>query len=241
MTTQPEAPQTPAPLNDEQVAAWLRAHPDFLVRHDDVLRAIDVPHRPGGEAASLIERQVAQLRRRNEALDQRLAELMRTAHANERVGARLLALGRGLLEAESLDGVLALVRETLLNEFAADEAVVLLIAPEIASAGAERSAADGGDRFLSPDEPAVQPFAEILERTESVCGQLSEEQYSALFGEQVGSLASGAIVPLRPGLSRGLIGLASREPAHFHADMGTLFLDQLGELVAAGLARHGVG
>jgi len=36
----------------------------------------------------------------------------------------------------------------------------------------------------------------------------------------------------------GVIGLASTEPSHFGAGMGTLFLGQLGELVSAGIACH---
>lgn len=228
MTTSPETTAPMTELDDETVAEYLRTHPDFLQRNEDVLVALDIPHRPGPGAVSLIERQVATLRERNERLEHKLAELMRTARDNERVGAQLLTLGRGLLEAESLDGVLALVRDTLLTEFAADEAVIVLIDHD--------GPADG--HFLAADDPIAQAFAGVLERGAAVCGRLTEEQQATLFGERADHIASAAVAPLRAGRVSGLIGLGSREPEHFTPDMGTLFLEQLGELVSAGIARH---
>ncbi len=228
MTTSPETTAPMTELDDETVAEYLRAHPDFLRRHEDVLVAMNIPHRPGPGAVSLIERQVATLRERNERLEHKLAELMRTARENERVGARLLSLGRGLLEAESLDGVLALVRDTLLTEFAADEAAIVLIDHD----------GPAGGHFLAADGPVAQAFAGVLERGAAVCGRLSDEQHAALFGERADHIASAAVAPLRAGRVSGLIGLGSHEAGHFTPDMGTLFLEQLGELVSAGLARH---
>ncbi len=228
MTTSPETTAPMTELDDETVAEYLRANPDFLERHEDVLTALDIPHRPGPGAISLIERQVAALRQRNERLERKLAELMRTARENERVGGRLLALGRGLLEAESLDGVLALVRDALLTEFAADEAVIVLIDSD--------GPADG--HFLAADDAIAQAFAGILEHGHPICGRLGDEQQAALFGERTERIASAAVVPLRAGSISGLIGLGSHDPEHFTPDMGTLFLEQLGELVSAGIARN---
>lgn len=233
MTTQPESPATEADLDEERVAAYLRAHPDFLARHEDLLAELEVPHRPGGGAVSLIERQVSELRRRNERLEHRLADLMRTARDNERVGRRLVALGRGLLEAESLDGVLSLVRDTLLSEFGADEATLVLIQPH-----------DGSPVDMPPanclpaDDERIGAFTELLEAGEPLCGQLSGEQLDVLFGERAGAIGSAAIVPLQAGRMPGMIAMASQDPERFGPAMGTLFLGQLGELVSAGVARH---
>jgi len=232
MTTQPQTAPLASSLDDAQVAAYLRAHPDFLSRHLDVLALLEVPHRVA-PATSLIERQVAELRRQQARLEQRLVELTQTARNNERVGTRLLALGRGLLEADSLDEVLALVRDVLLNEFAAEEIVIRLIDTGDGT-HAEREPA----RFLASDADAVSAFEPILEPGEPVCGNLTAAQLEHLFGERAQRLGSAAAVPLRSGRALGLIGLASAEATHFHPDMGTLFLDQLGELVSAGVARH---
>jgi len=218
----------------EAVAAFLRRYPEFLARHPDVLATVRVPHQPGGGAVSLLERQLRLLRERNQQLEQRLAGLLETARENERLGIRLLGLARGLLEADSLDAALALVRDVLLNEFRADAVRIRLI--DGGAAGA-RSAFDRA-RFLAPGAAELTHFADCLETGEPVCGGIELERMAALFGEDAASLASAAVVPLVAGRPLGLVGLASRDGAHFHPDMGTLFLTQLGEIVTAGVQRH---
>lgn len=220
-------------LDENDVADYLRKHPDFLARHSELLAGLRIPHNPGTGAVSLIERQVTVLRERNQRLETRLSELLQTARDNERVGARLLVLGRGLLEADSLDSVIALVRDTLLSEFAADEVVIRLIDTE----DGHHAARDPG-RFVRPGDPAIAAFDDFLRRGEPVCGEVTSQQQEALFGNEAEHPGSCALVPLRSGRALGLIGLASRDAGHFHAGMGTLFLAQLGELVSAGVAAH---
>ncbi len=221
-------------IDEATVAEYLRAHPDFLLRHPSVLAEIEAPHHPDeGTVTSLIERQVAVLRERNARLDERLAELLRTARENERVGARLLALGRSLLEADSLDAVLATVRETLIREFAADEVALRLIDSDDGARAAREPA-----RFIRPEADEARLFNEFLHRGEPVCGEVGAEQQTALFGDTAKRLASVALVPLNAGRPLGVVGLGSTDPEHFRADMGTLFLAQLGELVSAGIAAH---
>lgn len=222
-----------ASVDEDAVVEFLRQHPEFLARHPATLAEQRIPHQPGSGAVSLIERQVTLLRERNQRLETRLGELLQTARDNERVGARLLALGRGLLEADSLDAVVALVRETLLSEFAADEVVIRLIDTEDG-----HHAARDPQRFARPGDPAISAFDDFVRRGEPVCGEVTRQQEHALYGERAEQVASSALVPLRSGRALGLIGLGSREAGHFHAAMGTLFLAQLGELVSAGVAAH---
>ena len=73
-------------LDDEQVADWLHAHPDFFDRHADVLSEVKLRHPHGGRAISLVERQVLVLRERNKALESRMAELIRIGQENDGIG-----------------------------------------------------------------------------------------------------------------------------------------------------------
>lgn len=220
-------------IDEATVADYLQRNPDFLARHPHVLAAMHVPHQPGEGVVSLIERQVAVLRARNDELEQRLAIMLRTARENEHVGARLLALGRGLLEADSLDAVLALVRDALLSEFSADAVAIRLI-----DAGDGELARRAPGRFLRVDAPELEPFADCLRKGRPVCGTLAPEQIEILFADDGRHPRSVALVPLVAGRPLGLIALGSNEADHFRADMGTLFLGQLGELVTTGVARH---
>lgn len=219
-------------LDEAEVAEFLRGDPDFLARHPDVLAALEIRHDSGQGTVSLVERQVRLLREQNERLERRLQDLLRTARANERVGGRLLGLGRGLLEADSLDAVLSLVRDMLLSEFSADVVAIRLI-----DDGQARQAARDPQRFLTPGAPALTHFADCLADGAPVCGTLGQDQIEALFGAEDPPV-SAAVVPLVAGRPLGLIGLGSRATGHFRAEMGTLFLAQLGELVTTGVARH---
>ncbi len=228
--TDPIRPDEP---DEAAVVEYLRRYPEFLAQHPEVLAVVRVPHQPGGGATSLVERQVRLLREQNERLERQLADLLYTARDNERVGRRLLGLGRGLLEADSLDAVLALVRDALLNEFSADRVWIRLI-----DAGHERRAGLDPERFLLPDDPVLAPFGDCLESGEPVCGGFDLADIAALTGEPTDDLASAAVVPLTAGHPVGLVVLGSTDARHFHSDMGTHFLRQLGELVSTGVSRH---
>jgi uncharacterized protein YigA (DUF484 family) len=231
MTTTPSG-QRHAPEDETAVLAYLRAHPDVLARNPDVLTQLELPHEPGGRAVSLIERQVALLRQRNAELEQRLAELMRAARDNERVGRCLLDLGRRLLEADSIDASLATVREALLDDSGADAVVVRLL-----DVGSDATRAQP-ERYMATEGSDAAAFADLLATGEPVCGAASEHQLAALFGADAARVGSVALVPLRAGQPLGVLAIASDDPNHYRSDMGTLFLRQLGQLVAAGLARY---
>ncbi len=226
----------PIPVDEpdaDVVAAYLQRHPDFLAQRPELLASLYVPHQPGSGAVSLVERQVQVLREHNERLERQLSQLLQTARENERVGNSLVGLGRGLLEADSLDAVLALVRDALLNEFSADVVWIRLI-----DTADGRSVARDPARFLAPDAGELAPFAECLDKGRPVCGGLDHDRIAELFGVDVAELGSAAVVPLVAGRPLGVVALGSRDSRHFHPDMGTHFLAQLGELVTSGVSRH---
>lgn len=74
-------PQLP---DAESVAAYLSAHPEFFVDHDELIPDLRIPHLQGG-AVSLVERQVKLLRERNIEMRHRLSHLMDVARDNDRL------------------------------------------------------------------------------------------------------------------------------------------------------------
>ena len=72
-------------LTEDDVARWLRDHPEFFAAQADLLAAIKVPHAHGGRAISLHERQLEVLREKNRALEMKLAELIRVAQENDAI------------------------------------------------------------------------------------------------------------------------------------------------------------
>jgi uncharacterized protein YigA (DUF484 family) len=59
-----------------------------------------------------------------------------------------------------------------------------------------------------------------------------------LFGDAGPHLRSFSYVPLRGSEAFGLLALASEDPQRFYADMGTLYLKRLGELISTALSQH---
>ena len=228
MNRQTTSEPYPEPLTEADVAGFLREHPDFFVRHLALLEVLRLPH-PTQGAVSLVERQMGVLRERNRQLERKLNELIQLARENEQLSANLHRLGLGLLQADSLDCVLATTREQLCEEFKADEVVVRLM---VANAAEFLHASD-------PDGRMIAYFADLFERRRPLCGHASREQLDCLFGDEVAAtLGSAVLIPLFDTEPLGILALGSREVSRFHPSMGTLFLGYLGELVGAAVSKR---
>lgn len=203
---------------ERQIAAYLIAHPDFLAHHPEVLTAIDVPHGIQG-AVSLIEYQVRVLRRQLAIERNRLTHLIARAREYEALSARLHRLILQLMVVDDPEHLCRLLRETLLREFRAEALAFKLFA----LADIERV----------PHDPLVNAFADFIDRRNALCGPLSPERAARLFGaESIGLIHSAAILPLNADRQSGIIAIGSADATRFSPDMGTDFLNRLGELIS---------
>jgi len=230
----PDMNAEPAPAvgdSERDVAEYLRAHPEFFVRHAELVEQLRVPH-ACGDAVSLLEFQVGQLRERNARLAQKIQELMQNAQVNEDLARRLHRLSLSLLDCAGLDDIFATLYQTLREEFAVDAVAVRVFA-------AARAPADRGlGEFSGADARAMALFAPVLKAGRPVCGRLKPAHLEYLFAEAGADLRSGALLPLGEGRRFGVLAIGSRAPRRFHAGMGTTFLQQLSELVSRVLAPH---
>jgi uncharacterized protein YigA (DUF484 family) len=63
-------------------------------------------------------------------------------------------------------------------------------------------------------------------------------QRQSVFGEEIAErIGSMALIPIGPGADRAVLGLASAEAARFAPGISTDFLERIGELLSAALAR----
>ncbi|HXG28734.1 MAG TPA: DUF484 family protein [Nevskiales bacterium] len=224
-------PATPA-LDQEQVAGWLSAHPDFFERHPEVLEALNLHHRVGGKAVSLIEHQVQRLRERNRQLQGRLKALLDTARENESRVLHLQDLARALIVARNLTDVFKALDAGLRRDFSVD-AVFLGLKRD-----APRESGLPGLHYLTADDAVVGAFRDFFRQPRPVCGPLSERQLSLLFPGEAELLKSAAVMPLGKPVMLGMLVVASREPKRFRPDIGTLFLELIADLVAAAALVH---
>lgn len=200
---------------ENDVVGYLAAHPDFLVRHPELLETLVVPHGAGDAAVSLVERQVKVLRERQAASRERLAELLRVARGNDELAERIHKLTLRLLHARDRQDMERQLSASLREDF-------------------------GIESFRILGKPSVE-LENLLSAGKPRCGHFAESQRALVFGDEAGSIASMALVPIGPGASRGVLALGSADAARFNPGMSTEFLGRIGEMIAAALARCASG
>lgn len=216
---------------DLELIGLLRENPDILQRHPELLVVLEVPHQAGG-AVSLIERQIAVLRKQSSTQDDRLRELMDVGRDNVRLSESRHQLAVNLLAARDLDDVISTVLDVLQNNLAADHAVIRLFSDD------KELIKQNTNLYVEEKSEAVMAFKTMLQQNNTVCGKGTVEQKEFLFNETAESIQSVAIIPLIGGSNLGLIGLGANDSERFKSSMGTEFLTQVGELVSAALTVH---
>jgi uncharacterized protein YigA (DUF484 family) len=216
-------------ISPEQVAEWLRFHPDFFREHEELLDCLSIPHPHTGAAVSLLERLVQRQRERFQELEERQGEMLKAARDSEHVIARLHHLALELMTCDSLDDVVGTCNNMLRGDFKADNVVLRLIG---------HGRARDGLHFIDPDDKYLKQLATLFHKRQPVCGRLRPRQQMFLFGEEGASIKSAVLIPLFEAREIGVLALGSENEARFYPGMGTLFIGQLGGLVARALARY---
>jgi uncharacterized protein len=83
-------------MTTDEIARFLRTHPQFFDQHPDLLESIHVPHPYGGRAIPLSERQTVALREKTRLLEGRLAEILKYAEENEAISEKVHRLSVAL-------------------------------------------------------------------------------------------------------------------------------------------------
>ncbi|MGH8436206.1 MAG: DUF484 family protein [Pseudomonas sp.] len=216
----------PQPLDSEAVAAYLRAHPEFFVDHDELLPELRIPHQRG-EAVSLVERQVKLLRERNIEMRHRLSQLMDVARDNDRLFDKTRRLVLDLLDAVSLEEVVSAVEDSLRHEFQVPFVSLILFNETPLPVG----------RWVSSAE-AHQAIGGMLVGGKTICGVLRSHELAFLFGEEEReNVGSAAVVALTHQGLHGVLAIGSPDPQHYKSSLGTLFLGYIAEVLARVLPR----
>lgn len=222
MSGQPPVPE----LDAEQVAAWLAAHPQFFAGRDALLAELYVPHE-AGHAVSLVARQLRLLREQNHELRARLAQLMDIARDNDRLFERTRRLIIQLLDADSLEELVAAVEDSLRHDFQVPYVSLLLFSDNPPAIG----------RWVSPLQ-AQQAVGALLAGNKTVCGVLRADELAFLFPGEAGSqIGSAAVAVLDHQGLHGVLALGSPDPQHYKSSLGTVFLGHVAEIVARVLPR----
>ena len=215
-------------ITEGDIANFLANTPDFFERHADLLAMVQLSSGHGGRAVSLQERQAGLLRDKIKTLESKIVEMIRHGNDNVGIADKLQLCTRNLLlTAHARDLPDTIVRE-------------LKIRFDIPQAAVKLWRINGvftGEPFALGVSNDTQAFASSL--SAPYCGVNSGFEAATWLPEPASAL-SMALIPLREAPDKpafGLLVLASADAQRFHADMGTDFLAQIGDLAGAALTR----
>ncbi|MBX9850010.1 MAG: DUF484 family protein [Rhodocyclaceae bacterium] len=217
-------------FDPNEVARYLQSHPEFFEHYADLLAHVHIPSPHGGKAISITERQIGILRDKSRQLEGKMSELIGFGEENDIISEKVHRLGVALLGAKDLASAVATIYDHIGNNFAVPHVLVRLWG--VGSGGA----------------PEFAPVADVLKAqvgamTHPYCGAIAGQEVAGWFDEHVRSVAQ---VPLREpsthgttheGACFGVLLFASEDVRRFYADMGTLYLERIGDLAAAALLR----
>lgn len=215
-------------MNTEEIASYLKSHPEFFEQYAEMISEINIPHPHGGRTIPISERQILSLREKGKQLESKLREVIQFGEENDVVGQKIHALSLALLRARDAEAVIQAARKHLHEDFAVPQVVLRVW---------RGTAADAGG--LPAVSVATREFAASL--TEPSCGTAPAADTAALFEPTAPAQGSYAYVPLRDaadGATFGLLALASEDNQRYYQGMGTLYLARLGELIGCALAAH---
>ena len=221
MTSQSERLRQDSDM-ETSVADYLAANPDFFERHEELLCKLELPH-SSGSTVSLVERQLANLRKECARYQQQLEALMEVGRKNDLLISRLHKLTLSLIDTTDLDEVLNVLEDHLHEEFAADSVELLLFTP---------SELEDPTSLNESEQEGIECFQTFFKEGKPLCGGLSSNQLDFLFGPEAKDICSAALIPLRNESICGMLAIGSSDQERFQCDMGTDFLSRLGEVVS---------
>lgn len=210
----------------DAVADFLQGNPDFFERRPALLMNLKLVHPTQGGTVSLVERQVAVLRKKTFDLERRLKDLISVAKANDQLTEKIHRLSLRLLAAGDTPGRLRALEVALRTEFQAQQAVLVVF-----------SEADSGEwsgrfvRRIPREDPKLQSFATFLKTSAPRCGQVRDAQRNFVFGPDAEEVGSVAMVPLGDECALGFLVIGNEDSEHFHPAKSIDLLKRLGELV----------
>lgn len=203
-------------VQEQQIAAYLTEHVNFFVRHPQVLTALHLPH-VTGEATSLFDRQMRQLRAQNQQYRKQLAELLQVASENDAIVQRLHQLTLALIRIQGTEQLIQTLPDQVQTVFQADAVAIKLFA---------------ADKLQSqPKQPVVTQFYAFLQQGQPDCGPVSATWSDYLFGTE--TIRSMVILPLQSADQVGILAIGSCDANRFHMEQGMDFLQRFNEIMNA--------
>jgi uncharacterized protein YigA (DUF484 family) len=213
-------------MSPDDIARFLRTHPQFFDEHPELLESIYVPHPHGGRTIALTERQILSLRDKTKTLEAKIGELVRFGSENDAISEKVHRLSLALMGAKDFASCAQAVYFHLREDFAVPHVALRIWGKPLPEGTPEGAAVDHALRASVDAMGAPQ------------CGPASGNAFLAWFGDSQQHVRSVALIPLGQTRAFGLLAFGAEDPQRFYPEMGTLFLRRIGELTAGALAAR---
>jgi hypothetical protein len=213
-------------MSPDDVARFLRTHPQFFDQHPELLETIRVIHPHGGRAIPLAERQTVALREKARVLEGRLGQLIQFGEENDAISEKVHRLATALVGASDFAALAHALYFHLREDFAVPHVALRVWGKSVPADFDEAGAVSEAQRNQAAAMGAPQ------------CGAAAGNVFVPWFGDVAEHVRSVAVVPLGQTLVFGMLALGSEDPQRFYPEMGTLYLRRIGELCAAGVTAR---
>lgn len=213
-------------MRPEEVAKFLKDNPQFFDEYGELLASIQVRHPHGKHAIPLSERQVLTLRERGRALEGKLRELIQFGEENDTTSDRVHRLSLGLMSARDVDAVVRALEKSMREDFNVTDVALRLWPRSPAQPQAQHE----------PISEEMRVFADSLANP-YFCEKPMFES-SEWFDAAGAAITSLVYIPIRAQRPFGVLALGSADAHRFTADMGTLYVVRMAELISAALGRY---
>jgi hypothetical protein len=214
-------------VSNKEIAEYLILNPNFFKENPEVLNSIEIIHESGA-AVSLIQKQVELLRSNYNSTTDKLMELLGIAKNNEDIFILTKELILSLIDASSIEEIVALIEKSFVADFGAKKSKVLFFT--------ESSKNLPKGRVKNPAE-ARNILGNLLKPGKIFCGEVNKKVAKFIFNQKTG-VKEMALVPLNSSSLLGLIALGSDQPGKYSDNKDTLFLDFIAEVVSKLIDSH---
>lgn len=215
----------PSTLQADDIATFLENNPRFFLEHEYLLSSLQLPHPRSDKVISLAERQTLYLRKQTQKLEKQITQFLQNARDNEQISKSLLNWTCDLLAFNGgAKDVCNFVTNRLKKQYELQEVQL---------------------RFWGENHPfcVYDCKSSTQQRVHNLntpyTGPVSGHEAASWF-EQRNTLASMAVIPLYPSGSQecvGALALGSTSSTRFTYHLGTDFLEAMGHMIMALLAR----
>ena len=230
-----------SPITEDDIANFLVNTPDFFVRHAELLGSIRLSSPHGNRAVSLQERQAELMREKIKGLELRMMDMVRNGGDYSVIAEHVHVWTLHLLQVLKAIDIPHILVKRIESSFDIPQAAVKVW--DVSKAAMKESFAKNFSEDIPKFASALQaPYCGANTGFEAVDWLPRPAEAKSIALIPLRAYEPTSVTPIHEGVkvhppTIGLLVLASDDEHRFHTGMGTVFLEQIGELASAALNR----